>query len=297
MILLLFTFFLFAAGITANKMALATLSPLMLTGIRMLVGGTILAGYHYFKTGKTDLGRLRHDWRLLLTVALFTILLPACLKSYGLKYLYSFKAALIGACDPFVTAVYSYALWRERLTTQKIIGISIAFVGGVLLFLTTSNTELMAPGLWHISLPEVAAFAAMVIARYGWIRVQRIVRSEHYSPVSLNSLMMILSGIGALSITLTFETFSLPDIVINWKALLVTTLIGNVLGYTFLTHQLKKHSTMVVSVVGYAVPVFVLINGILFLSEPVQAASLGAGLVIFAGLLIFYSESFFSSRS
>jgi len=294
MIMLLITFFFFAAGITANKMALVALSPLMLTGIRMLAGGVILMGYQFFKGESISFGKIRSNWRLILTIALLTTLAPAFLKSYGLKYLYSFKASIIAACDPFVTAVYGYFLWGERLTVRKGLGIVVAFTGIVILFLTTSRTELLAPGFWHISLPELAAFLAIIIGRYGWIKVQRVVRSEHYSPIELNSLMMIVAGIGALSITLTFETFSLSAIAASWKSLVATTLIGNVFAYTMLAHQLKKHSSMVVSLAGYAIPIFVLINGIVLLGEPVQMGSIAGGLIVFSGLLLFYSESFLS---
>ena len=132
-------------------------------------------------------------------ISFLTMLIPALFKAYALKNMLTSKAAFLASLDPFVTALYAYLFWSERLTKKKIIGIIFGFTGTLILLISSSTGEnaLMA---WCIfSYPEIAALLAMAIGRMGWMFVQQLLRRERYTPAEVNGLLMTISGILAFT--------------------------------------------------------------------------------------------------
>ena len=74
-------------------------------------------------------GRIRSYFSLLVLTALFTTFFPSNLKAYALAHMPSSKMAFFGTLDPFVTALYSYAMHKERLTARKWIGMILGVCG------------------------------------------------------------------------------------------------------------------------------------------------------------------------
>ncbi len=316
-----FGFALLATSTVANKYALAVLPLSLMVGLRMFGAGIILLAYYRKKTHRLKFEYFKHDLGILLLVSLLTMLIPALFKAYALKNMLASKSAFIASLDPFVTALYSYLLWKEHLTYKKIIGIILGFSGTlILLFSTTKGAEqnLMA---WSIfSYPEIAAFLAMAIGRMGWMIVQQLLKKERYSAGELNGLLMTSSGVMAFS-PILFETLMLilsyiPGIgplitqaqlydthnflhlnmncAVNYYliifAVLYTIVLGNVIGYTMYASFLRHHSATFVALAGFSVPLYVYLFSNLLLGEPLSINFLYASAITFVGLLIFYQD-------
>ena len=194
-----FGFALLASAISVNKIILGTLPPTFFVGLRMLLGGAILYSLNYRSSHRLKFSYFKQDWLLLLWIAVCTTLIPSILKAFGLQNLISSKAAFIGALDPFVTAIYSYILWREVLSKKKFIGIMLGFIGALVLCFSHTPIEDTFYNLLIFSLPELAAFGAVALGRYGWMCAQVTMKRDRYTPPELNGLMMLISGIIALS--------------------------------------------------------------------------------------------------
>lgn len=290
MLSIVFGFALLASAISVNKVLLATFPPFFLVGIRMLFGGAILTGLFYAKQ-RIPFQSLLKDWKQLTVMALLTTFFQSTLKSYALKHMLSSKAALIGSLDPFVTAILAYLLLSERLSTQKLCGILLGMVGFITLTFSTSSLE----GQWHLlfifSLPELAAFFAMIFGRYGWIQAQKFLKQRRYAPAELNGIMMLISGVSALLCSLFLEQPTLAHA--TWQTvplMLYTIIIGNVVAYTMYAHFLQAYSAGFVSLAGFSVPVFVTLYGTLFLSEAIFSQLIYSGLIILAGVALFYQD-------
>ena len=70
----------------------------------------------------------------------------------------------------------------------------------------------------------------------------------------------------------------------------LTSLVGNVFGYTAYGYVLKRYSANFASLIGFSTPIFVTIFGWMLLGEAVSGAVALAGAVIFTGVFLFYRE-------
>ena len=231
------------------------------------------------------------------------------------------KAAFIASLDPFVTALYSYCFWGERLTKKKIIGIILGFTGTFILLISSSTGQNSLMALSIFSYPEIAAFLAMAIGRIGWMFVQQLLRKERYTPAEVNGLLMTISGVLAFTtpfmwagviallglipfISSYLPTYSFSDATVFLHintgtntyislivfAVLYTIIVGNVIGYTMYGGFLKRHSATFVSLAGFSVPLYVYLFSNILLGEPLTLNFLYASCVTFIGLLIFYQD-------
>lgn len=284
-------FFFLASGVTANKIILETWDPWFLVGIRMIIAGSILLAIALYKKRSNFLDRFKKHLPYLLLLALFATFVPALLKAFALKHTYSSKVALIGSLDPFLTALYSYFLFHEKLSLKKWIGILLGFIGTTVIIISHSAAdihELFGP----VSLAELAALGSVSISRYGWIKVQQLLKSGLFNVKELNGTTMFFAGIYALLFTLIytptafFTSWTLPS-----STLLIYTIIGgNLIGYTLYSHLLRKHSATFVALAGFSMPLFVYLFGWFFIGEKLYPSFIWSALITFIGLIIFYQE-------
>lgn len=310
MFLLFVGFGFMASAISVNKILLYALKPEFLVGIRMTAAGLLLGLYTFFHVRhRIHWTKIRTFLPLLIVVALFTTYFPANLKAYALAHMPSAKMAFFGTLDPFVTALYAFFFFKERLTLNKILGILIGFVGMMVLIFTTSPLEAQLQAFSVFSYPELAAFWAIVLSRFGWIQAQQLLKKEIFSPVQINIIIMLMGGIVSLvtaflraqmtvmplqeaPIPFFKTTFiqSLGSSGLLLFFLAYTTIIGNVFGYTFYAHGLKRYSAVFISLASFSIPLLVSFFGWLFLDEPLTLSFFLACAITFVGLLIFYLD-------
>ena len=311
-----------ASATMANKYALYSLTPTFMVALRMLGAGVILFWYYHKSTHRLSFAYFKKDIPLLFGISLLTLFIPSLCKAYALQNMLASKASFFGSLDPFVTSIYAYLFFREKLSFKKIIGILLGFTGTlVILFSRAPSSEQALKAFSIFSYPEIAALIAMAVGRLGWMFVQKLIRNERYTGAELNGLLMTLSGIiafvipfaGALISTITllisprlaryvpdysfsqaFEIFhinSASHIGIGMTILLVlyTILIGNVIGYTMYANFLKKHSITFISLAGFSVPLYTYLFDAM-LGNPISPSFLVAAAITFAGLMIFYQD-------
>lgn len=288
---------LFAAGIFANKLLLYTLSPGMLVGIRMFVSGVILLILNH-RTFRERGSQVLNHWKTFVVIALFTHFIPALCKAYAIKNMSTAKAGLLASIDPFVTALYVYILFSEHLTWKKWVGILFGFSGALMLTTLSSPVEATLRTFAVFSLPELSALASVLVSRFGWIMIQKNVRTNIFSPTEINGVSMTLGGIFSfLSIPLwqamgsneSFNILSKIDLRVG-LLLLCTIVVGNLGAYNMLTYLLKRNSSTLMSIAGFMVPINLAILGYVVLGEPISATLLKAGGLMLVGISIFYYD-------
>lgn len=290
MIDIILGFGIFASAITINKLMLFQLPPLLFVGMRMLASGLIMLVYHAFRSPRMKMCNLKPDIKSLILIGILTTFLPSALKAFGLKYLISSKATLISSLDPFVTAIYAYFLWGEKINLKQFLGMCIAFMGIFVLLLTTSPIEKIVGGLGFISWPELATIASMVIGRYGWILAQKVLHADRYTPSELNALIMTVGGSCALIASACLEDVvhcCFPTTWTFWFILLYSITIGNIVGYTIFSTLLKKHPITLISLCGISVPLYVHLFGPIVLGEHLSAIFFGSFILVATGTFIF----------
>lgn len=289
-ILLLYA--LFASVFTIAKTGLTYVDPFFFVGIRMSLAGMILIGYQFF-IRKERFTYDRKIWLRLFLLALFNIYFTNIFEFWGLRYLTSSKACFIYSLSPFLSALFSYFLFNENLTSKKWIGLLVGFIGFTPILLYQSLSEEAAGQFLFFSWAELAVMIAAVCSVYGWIVLKQLVNENGLSPLSANGFSMFFGGAFALCHSFFSEEwnpFPIRDYSIFFECTLLLILISNLICYNLYGALLKRYSATFISFAGFTTPLFAAIFGWLFLGEVVTWPFYLSFGIVFLGLFLFDQE-------
>lgn len=292
MIFVLLLYALFASVFTVSKAGLGYTEPFFFVGSRMLLAGILMLSFQtMFKKEKFAL-TLERGRRVVL-LALFNIYLTNMFEFWGLKYLTSFKTCFIYSLSPFVSALFSYWIFAERMTGKKWIGLIIGFIGLFPILLNQTDVESSVGHLFFLSWAEISVICAAVCSVYGWILLRQCVNEGGYSPVMANGMSMTVGGALALFHSWCVENWD-PIPVVKFvpffECTLFLILISNLICYNLYGYLLRRFSATFMSFAGFTTPIFTAIFGWLFLEEAVGLPFYLSLLIVFFGLFIFYFE-------
>lgn len=279
-----------AASFTVAKIVVSYASPYFAIGFRMTLAGTIFLGLQYF-LNKDHFTLKKSDLWLFGKTALFYIYLAFIPEFWSLQYLTSSKVVILYSVTPFIAAILAYFLVGERLTKQKVIGMSIG-IGGMLPILFMQDS-FSAQEILKISLPELALFVAIFAGAYGWFPVKQLMDRGYKLPM-INGVTMLLGGIAALATSAIVEGVSSATQITQvgpfllW--ILVLIVLSNGIFYNMYGWHLRRYSFTLLSFAGFLCPIFGSFYGWYFLSESITInhfISLG---LVGIGLYVFYRE-------
>ncbi len=134
----------------------------------MIIGGLGLGiVLHFYKS--TQYRPQLKDWPYFMQVTLFGIVIPYCLRAWGLNHISSTKAAFMFTLMPLFTALFSYVLHKEKLSFQKSVGLMLGFLGMMPTLFTGSLQEGLTGSIAFFSLPELAMLGAVAAFGYNFI--------------------------------------------------------------------------------------------------------------------------------
>jgi len=285
---------LFASVFTISKTGLDYTQPLFFVGTRMMLAGVILLAYQYIYHREQFQFKKETFWRVF-RLALFNIYLTNAFEFFGLQHLTSSKTCFIYSLSPFVSALLSYAIFSEKMTFKKWLGLIVGFAGFIPILMNQTASEEQTGHLLFLSWAEISVMAAAVSSVYGWILLSQLVKENGYTPFMANGLSMLLGGAMALSHSLFSETWN-PAPVTEWMPFMACTaaliLVSNLICYNLYGWLLKSYSATFMSFAGFTTPLFTAFFGWLYLSEVVTWPFYVSAAIVFAGLLIFYQQEF-----
>ncbi len=271
LVLIIFTYAIWGGSAVSTKIALTTASPLLLSGLRMGIMVLVLAVWIVakgisVKPEKEELAVLLLNGLLsTLVMALFNEGLELTTASRGTVFMHTYPF--------FVAGLAQFLLVGDRLSRQKFIGLVMAFVGVVALFVGKggASSGSLAGDLMVI-------LSALVLANQ-FVWQKKLVR--RMNPAKL----LFWSGLVSLPIFFSSGLF-LEE---GWigppsaAAVLAILYLGLVIGgYCFLFQitMLKYLSPNLLASFAFLVPVTGVIYSILLLREPLtQGLVIGAVLV------------------
>lgn len=292
MFYVLLLYALFASVFTIAKTGLAYTSPLFLVGTRMLLAGVVLLGYQFF-IKKQTLSIGRQAWWRLLLLAFFNIYLTNVFEFWGLRYLTTFKTCFIYSLSPFLSALFSYFLFSEKLTSKKWMGLMVGFLGFMPILLSQTSSEEQTGHFFFFSWAELAVMMAAICSVYGWILLKQLVNEHQLSPLMANGTSMLVGGVLALAHSFAVEDWN-PFPVTNYPIFLECTLllivISNLICYNLYGTLLKRYSATFMSFAGFTTPLFTALFGWLVLGEIVTWPFYISFVIVLFGLLLFDQE-------
>lgn len=277
-----------ASTYTIGKISVAIVKPLFFVGSCMMLAGSILFAWCWFRHSSCSIKR--EDWWLFFQLSICQVYLPYGIDFYIAQYVSSNKWALIYAACPFVTALLSWIILKESLTFKKSIGLCIGIFGVLLIFMQSSADAISGrPALFIV--PELVLTFSMSIYSYSWIMVKRI--ASVYSPLLINGVIMIIGGALALITSVFCESCLHVSPIASTTPFLVLLIFNTlvaIIGFPLYTYLVNHYSVTFIAFSSFLEPLFVTIFGWMLLSETISNYFIFAFGMLILGLYIFHKE-------
>jgi drug/metabolite transporter (DMT)-like permease len=265
----------------AIRVAVETIPPLLLTGIRYLAAGLIMLAVVKIRGEK-----LPRDPRVLLELALIGALMVGggnLSVVWAEQYVPSGMAALFVATAPFWASILEAMRKNgEHIGLHRGIGMLVGFLGVALLVTPTGAGGHLAPGF-------LAGAIAIQFGSFCW--QYGMVRGKHHlHGVSLlpSATLQMLIG-GALVTTVGLLIGEGSRFVVTprtFAGLAYLTIFGSVIAYSAFIYALAHMRATSLSLYAYVNPAVAVILGWLILNEKLTWVSVVAMVVILGGVAI-----------
>jgi drug/metabolite transporter (DMT)-like permease len=263
----------------AIKIALETVPPFLMGGVRYVIAGALLAGWLKI-TGRplplrASRGRLALLGFFMLTVGNGGVV-------WGEQYLSSGLTAVIIATTPFWMVGVDAALGGDRLHLRQLVGLAVGLGGIVLLVwpdlaVGASRTQV----LWGVVAVQLACFGWAIASSY---TRRHVVSGDVLGAAALQ--MLFGGGFMVLLGCLVGEWRDLWFTPRTATALVYLILAGSLVAFAAYSYALRHLPVAVVSLYTYVNPVIAVGLGTLLLGEPFHVAMLYGGAAIAAGIVI-----------
>jgi drug/metabolite transporter (DMT)-like permease len=265
----------------AIRIAVSTIPPMLLTGIRYVVAGLILITIARLRGDAFPRGR-----RAFANVAIVGLLMVAggnFSVIWAEQWVPSGIAALLVATSPFWAAIMErLRAGGEEICLRKMAGMIVGFLGVALL---------VTPGVTggHVDGRLIAGAIAIQLGALAW--QYGTLRGKHtlggVAPLMSSALQMLTGGITMLVLGIgTGETHRFALTPKTFAALAYLTFFGSVLAYTSYVYALNHMKTTTMSLYAYVNPIIAVLAGWMILGEQLTWVSITAMSVILAGVAL-----------
>lgn len=255
------------------KIGITSIHPSLFTSLRFLVA--LVSLLIFLLINKISLKIDFKNLFFIFIISLVDVYIPQILISTGVKYVSSGLTSLILSSSPIFTFIFAHILLKdEKINFNKILFVLIGFLGVFIIFYkeVIQNDEFILLGLILIILASISY-------GFGVILLKKISLSVS---VILTCFYLILFGfLISIPYVLTIKNLNLREIKIS--SILSLIYVGTVLqsfAYTFFISSIRKFGASKTSFVGYIIPIFGVLYGVLFLKEKVTVNILIGGFLI-----------------
>ena len=263
MIVLAFTLLTFIWGSTwvAIKVGLNDFPPLLFASTRFLLATLVL--YFILKLKKQKLPR---DWFSLYSAIVFGLLngIAYGLIFWGEQYISSSLTAIINAILPFFSAVFAYFLVSEPLSSNKILGLILGFLG-VLLIFGENLGEFSNLKIWG----EVAVLFSAAIYAFAGAHAKK-----HHN--NLNALQAVTIQMASSTLVLLLIAIPLEHgAIIRYSfssvlAFLYLSIFGSAVAFLLYYYLLQRIEVSKLSYISLITPVIAVLIGVIWMNEPLK---------------------------
>lgn len=293
MILLFVSHLLSSITLIIGKYAMRYTSPLFLTAIRMSAAGILTLVLHAFFSQKNLRNHVCYkDFSLFALLGFFYFFCKSVFAFWGLQYIPAGRAAFLFNTGPFVSALLSYLIFKEKMTVKKWFGICIGLIGIIIVILQKDSSPTLSSFL-HISWAEASILIAVLSNAIGLIIMRYFSKERGYIPFTYNGVGMLFGSalswlfIGAQSMQGVPETIEHPYIL---SGLLLAIVSINIIITNLKAWLLRVYSATMVTFTSFVMPIFASTLGFVFLGEAITYHFIVALGFIVSGLYLFYQE-------
>lgn len=261
------------------KAVLMDVDPVVLTFLRTIIAGGGLLALASVRSGGMKIDR--GDWGRFALLGFLGVSLNQFLYLYGLRFTTAANGALLYASTPVFVLVMSHFLLKEKITSKKLAGISLAFVGITIVIFERGIdlSSAYAHGNLIILVGVIAWTLSMVLGK------QLILK---YSALRTTTAMMVFGAIlfapfGLLS-SLTFPLENLASL--HWAGVLYLAFGTSILGYMLWYHALGRIEASKVAVFANGQPVIAAILSLIFLDYTITTSFVTGSILTILGIAV-----------
>lgn len=268
--------------------AVETIPPFLMAGVRFLIAGLVLLAWSIARGGRDFQMPSLRQWRDSSIVGAMLLGGGMGMVAFGEQTIPSGIAALIIALMPVWVAILGRVFLKERLPRVAIAGIILGFVGVAILIGPSAfgGTGALEP----------LALAAILFSPISWsggslFASHKASLPSH--PLVATGAQMLTGGLVLLAMSVVsgelvgfrIEGVS-TDSIISTAYL---TIIGSLVAFTAYGWLLRVAPLPLIATYAYVNPVVAVILGAIVLSEPIEPRTLIAGAVIVVGVAVIVS--------
>lgn len=258
------------------KLALASLSPVQITLVRLVLGAAVLVALCYASGQRLPRGR--RIWGHLVIAAFFGNALPYLLFAVGELTVPSGVAGMLNSTTPLWALLIGILIGTERdLRPVRLTGLALGFGGTLLIFAPWQAGDIATWG-------ALAILAAAVSYAVGYTYIGRHLSGRGTAPLVLSAAQVLTAtGITALAVPVG----GLQPVHLRLDAVLAIVVLG-VFGTGFayaLNYRLiADEGPTQAATVGYLLPVVSVLLGALVLDEALNPRVIAGMVVVLAGV-------------
>jgi drug/metabolite transporter (DMT)-like permease len=258
----------------AVKIGLESVPPLLSLGIRFTLASIVLGLIVFVKHLSIPKGK--KFWMLVLIMCSTSFTVPFVLIYWAQLHVSSGLASVLFATYPFWVALIShFILPDEKITSVRIIGIVIGFLGVIFIF-NKGFSDLSISMLYSMSAIMIGA----IIQAFGLVFLRRLGEDAH--PITLNFCSMSLSALPLFAASFLYEDYS--KMIFNSQALgaiLYLSIFCTVITFVIYFWLVKHVEAVILSLSAFVTPVIAVIIGVLIMRETItNSVYIGSALVL-----------------
>ncbi len=258
------------------KLGLRSFSPVDVAFGRLAVGALALVLISGLTRAR--LPRRRSTWGHLFVLAIFLNSVPFTLISYGETHISAVLAGIINALTPVAALLMVLAVFREeRPSAERIGGLALGFAG-----------VLVVVGVWNgLGSGELlgvgACLGAVGCYGVGFPYARQHLTNLPEGPVALATGQVLCGAVQLLPFAVLTGHVHAHVAAASLYGLAGLGVLGSGVAYILNFDVIARAGGTIASTVTYVTPVFAVVVGAAFLSEPVTWYEPVGGLVILAG--------------
>ena len=258
--------------------------PFLLSALRYLIAGALLAGWCRMKGMKMP---SKAVIKVCIISGLLMLIGGTGLVAWSEQYVGSGEAAIIIATEPFFFLLVDKKRWGEYFTNWYIIiGLIIGFTG-IVLFFSAGGSQ---PGI--TSDLQLLGYGVIIISSLLWVGGSLYAESrlEGVSNILTSCIQLIAAAVvcflisGAMGELNKFSFKAVP--VPAWGGLFYLVIMGSLVAYMAFTWLITVRPPALVSTHTYVNPLVAVLMGWAFANEKLIQMQLFAMFIILAGVLL-----------
>ena len=268
---------LIGGNFTALKFALDHSTPLLIAGMRTVIGGSVLLGVAIARGEKLPTERSALSKIFVVSVSITTV--SSGLLVFGVSRVPAGVASLVSSTMPLFTALLSFLLLSVAVTRRGALGLVVGLLGTGVLVSPSLGGETTAIGI-----------GALVVSALAWAFGTVFMKWKDFggiSPMMLVGVQLAMSAVVLIPTALLIEGTTRTDWSIGLFApLLYAAVPANALTFALIAMVAQRASPTQAAATAYLIPVFGVLFGWLIRDEVLGIAEFIGGALVIVGVFV-----------